>query len=54
VVALKLSPRFWLFAMDALAACGLFGSRAYLWCVGRASDCTDWGEPVEPTGEEPF
>lgn len=34
--------RLWLLAMDALAFFGGFGSRAYLWCVGKASDATDW------------
>lgn len=34
--------RCWLLAMDALAFCGAFGSRAYLWCVDKASDATDW------------
>lgn len=28
----------WLYAMDAVALCGGFGSRLYLWLVGRASD----------------
>jgi hypothetical protein len=35
--------RFWLFIMDALVALGLFGSRPFLYAVGRASDATDWG-----------
>lgn len=38
----KLEQRFWLFAMDALAWAGLFGTEPYLYCVERASDATDW------------
>jgi hypothetical protein len=46
----------WLFAMDVVALLGGFGSRAYLWCVERASDCTDWGTPDElpAENERPF
>jgi hypothetical protein len=28
--------QFWLLVMDALSSAGLFGSRLYLWAVGRA------------------
>jgi hypothetical protein len=35
--------RFWLAAMDAIAWCGGFGSRAYLFAVARA------GAAVWPT-----
>jgi hypothetical protein len=37
--------RFWLLAMDVIALCGGFGSRAYSFAVGKAGDATDWGEP---------
>jgi len=37
---------FWLLAMDVVAWGGGFGSKLYLWCVGKASDATDWGEAV--------
>ena len=42
--------RLWLWcrAMNVVAACGGFGSRLYLFCVGKASDNEDWGEPAEP------
>lgn len=46
--------RFWLFAMDALAFVGLFGSRAYLYAVGKASDATDWGEGAKCGEGRPF
>jgi hypothetical protein len=40
---------FWLLTMDALQRLGLFGSRPYLWAVGKASDATDWtGEAANP------
>ena len=50
------SLRFWLLAMDAVAACGGFGSRLYLWCVGRASGATDYGPALAPDdgSEVPF
>lgn len=35
--------QFWLLAMDACHAVGLFGRAPYLFCVERASDCIDWG-----------
>lgn len=34
---------FWLFVMDVIAARGGFGSRLYLWALGRASANSDWG-----------
>ena len=37
--------RLWLLAMDAIAVCGGFGSRLYLWAVRRASDAIDWSAP---------
>lgn len=43
---------FWLHAMDVANALGCFGAprdsrrfALYLWCVGKASDATDWGPP---------
>lgn len=36
----------WLLALDVLAARGRFGSPLYLWAVGRASGCVEWGEPL--------
>ena len=33
---------FWLLVMEALARLGGFGSKPYLWAVGKASDCVDW------------
>lgn len=36
--------RFWLATMDLLAWCGGFGTKAYLFAVGKASDATDWNE----------
>lgn len=47
---MTLRLRFWLAALDALAAVGLFGSRPYLWVVGKASDATDWGDPGDFAG----
>lgn len=38
----QLRLRFWLAALDALSIAGLFGSRPYLWAIGKASNCTDW------------
>lgn len=29
----------WLLLLDLLSDCGLFGTRLYLWAVGRCSDC---------------
>lgn len=47
--------RFWLFAMDVIAALGGFGSRAYNCAVEKASDATDWGDvPLDDTEEGPF
>jgi hypothetical protein len=40
----RIRLRFWLFAMDALAWAGLFGSEPYFYCVERAADATDWSE----------
>ncbi len=40
-----MSTRAWLLVMDAIAACGGFGSRLYLWAVGKASDATYRGVP---------
>ncbi len=34
--------RFWLAMMDVIAACGGFGSRAYLYAVERAGALTCW------------
>lgn len=45
---------WWLRVMDALAACGFFGSPLYLWAIGRASACVDW-EPIDTSeGGEPW
>lgn len=44
--------RFWLAVSDLLARLGLFGSRLYLWCVLRASDCVDWGTAGPPAAGE--
>lgn len=33
---------FWLRVMGAIAACGGFGSKLYLWSVEKASDA-EWG-----------
>ncbi len=38
--------RFWLLAMDAAFWLRL-PHAAYLWCVGKASDATDWGEGAD-------
>ena len=46
--------KFWLLTLDVLAAIGLFGSRPYLWVVGKASDATDWGDGVDCGEGEPF
>lgn len=35
--------RFWLWALDAVHALRLPRS-VYLWCVGKASAATDWGD----------
>jgi hypothetical protein len=45
---------FWLLTMDAFQRLGLFGSRPYLWAVGRASDATDWGHGFDHGEGEPF
>lgn len=50
----KLRLHFWLLTMDTLVALGLFGSRAYLYAVGKASDATDWGEGAVCGEGEPF
>jgi hypothetical protein len=44
--------RFWLFAMDALAALprGL-GYPAWAWALQRAADATDWGEGADCSGD---
>lgn len=39
--------RFWLAALDAICLCGGYGTPLYLWAVGKASDATDWGEPLD-------
>lgn len=36
--------RLWLLAMDATCLLFGFGSRPYLWALGKASDATDWGD----------
>ena len=51
---MTLRLRFWLFAMDSLFWLGLFGSRAYLYAVGKAGEATDWGEGARLGPEEPF
>lgn len=49
-----LRQRFWLIALDAISACGGFGSRAYGWVLVRTSNATDWGYCPPVDGEEPF
>jgi hypothetical protein len=44
-VARDLRLRLWLIALDLLAASGMYGSRAYLWAVERASACVEWEVP---------
>ena len=38
---------FWFLVMDALAWAGFFGSKAYLYAVGKAADADDFGPPLE-------
>jgi hypothetical protein len=45
---------FWLDVIDLLAWLGLFGSRAYLYALRKASDATDWGEGERLGDEKPF
>jgi len=48
--------RLWLLAMD-LANVLRLPRPIYLWCVGKASDATDWGPPldeIEDHAREPF
>ena len=33
--------QFWLVVLDAIAFCGGFGSRPYLWAVEHAAECVD-------------
>lgn len=46
--------RFWLAAVDLMAWCGLFGSRLYLWAVGKASGAADWGPEVTAERAPPW
>ena len=45
---------FWLLVMDAIAAWGGFGSRLYLWAVGKASATVDCSDVPPCEGREPF
>jgi hypothetical protein len=46
--------RFWLFALDLCSALRV-PTAVYLWCVGKASDATDWGPPLDrDPGRDPF
>ncbi len=40
----------WLALMGLFAEWPGFGSRAYLWAVGKASDATDWGDTDDGAG----
>lgn len=46
--------RFWLLMMDVMHAVFGFGSRPFLWAVGKASDATDWGECPPDDGKGPW
>ena len=51
---MTLRLRFWLRALDVCRAMRL-PTAIYLWCVGKASDATDWGPPrAREPGMEPF
>lgn len=50
-----LQQRFWFLCMDAFDSLGRLSERLYLCCVGKASDCEDWGEVSdEPNMNPPF
>ena len=45
-----MNPRrraFWFFVMDALVWAGFFGSKAFLYAVGKAASADDFGPPLE-------
>jgi hypothetical protein len=44
----------WLLALDAIALCGGYGSRLFLWCVSKASDADPPGEGVKLGEGDPF
>lgn len=38
---------FWVFVADVIVWAGFFGSRAYLYAIGKASEAVEWGVPLE-------
>jgi len=50
---MTLRLRFWLTVLDIAHTLRLPRSW-YLWIVGKASDATDWGPPVDAAGGDPF
>lgn len=46
-----LRKRFWLLACNALDRVGLFGTRAWDFCIMRAAACVEY-EPIENVDSE--
>lgn len=52
-----IEQRIWLFVMDVADDAERVARRVYLYALGKASECTDWGEGADlsgGTGKGPF